>query len=220
MRKIKAVIFDMDGILVDSEAVSRDCLIKCAERQSLSFEKSYYERFLGINDEETVRIMNERYKDEEAVKRILDDFTVMIKEEYRNGNIRLKPGCKEIIDFLKSEGIPYALATGSSYPYVEMDFLSNGYDTVPFDHIVAGDQISHSKPDPEIFLKAAASMDIDIRDCLIIEDSPKGIEAACRSGASSCYIPDLVKSSELIEKADYHAEDLLEAIGLIRSLYH
>ena len=219
MNKIKAIIFDMDGVLVDSESVERNCMKTCAEKYSLPFEDEFYELFLGCNDEMSIRILAERYQDEDLAAKMMNDIYQLSKEEYEKGGVHLKKGCREILDHLQKKDIPYALATGSSYEFVELNFLWNGYDEVPFKYIVTGDRITHSKPDPEIFLKAAELMKQDIRDCLIIEDSPKGIEAACRSGARSCFVPDLVKpNQEILKKADYHRNDLFELIHLIDDL--
>ena len=163
--------------------------------------------------------MLDRYKDSKIVDKYLNDLEQLQANEYKEGNIKLKPGTREIIDYLRNNNIPYALATGSSYKYVELDFLQNGYDKIPFDHIVTGDQITNSKPDPEIFIKAANLMNIDINDCLVVEDSPKGIEAAYKSEAQSCFVPDLVKANEnILSKATYHKNNLLEVIQLIDTL--
>ena len=103
--------------------------------------------------------------------------------------------------------------------YAKLDFIQNGYNKIPFDHIVTGDQIINSKPNPEIFIKAANLMNISINDCLVVEDSPKGIDAAYSSGTQSCFVPDLVKANEsILSKATYHKNNLLEVIQLIESL--
>lgn len=217
MRSIKAVIFDKDGVLVDSERVRRDCLKKSAKKHQLPFEDEFYERFLGCNHETSLKILIERYKDENIVNELMDDFASYVKEEYENRNVHLKPGCKEILEYVKQNVIPYALATGSSYEGVRDDFLSNGYDSIPFEHIITGDQITHSKPDPEIFLKAAKLMNVDIQDCLIIEDSPKGLEAAIKADAISCFIKDLATpDKELLSKVSYKKKDLFEVKELIK----
>ena len=219
MRKIKAVIFDMDGVLIDSETIEKKNMIKSAEINSLPFEDEFIEIFLGCNDEMSYQILLDRYKDSKIVDKYLIDLEKLQAKEYKEGNIRLKPGTREIIDYLRNNSIPYALATGSSYKYVELDFLQNGYDKIPFDHIVTGDQITNSKPDPEIFIKAANLMNIDINDCLVVEDSPKGIEAAYKSGAQSCFVPDLVKANKnILSKATFHKNNLLEVIQLIDTL--
>lgn len=219
MRKIKAVVFDMDGVLIDSETIEKKNMIKSAETNSLPFEDEFFEIFLGCNDEMSYQILLDRYKDSKIVDKYLNDLEQLQANEYKEGNIKLKPGTREIIDYLRNNNIPYALATGSSYKYVELDFLQNGYDKIPFDHIVTGDQITNSKPDPEIFIKAANLMNIDINDCLVVEDSPKGIEAAYKSGAQSCFVPDLVKANEnILSKATYHKNNLLEVIQLIDTL--
>lgn len=219
MRKIKAVIFDMDGILIDSETIEKKNMIKSAEMNSLPFEDEFFELFLGCNDEMSYQLLLDRYKDSKIVDKYLGDLEQLQANEYMKENIKLKPGTIEIIDYLRNNNIPYALATGSSYKYVELDFLQNGYDKIPFDYIVTGDQIINSKPNPEIFIKAASLMNIDINDCLVVEDSPKGIEAAHSSGAQSCFVPDLVNANEnILSKATFNKSNLLEVIQLIDTL--
>lgn len=219
MRKIKAVVFDMDGVLIDSETIEKKNMIKSAETNSLPFEDEFFEIFLGCNDEMSYQILLDRYKDSKIVDKYLNDLEQLQANEYKEGNIKLKHGTREIIDYLRNNNIPYALATGSSYKYVELDFLQNGYDKIPFDYIVTGDKIINSKPNPEIFIKAANLMNIDINDCLVVEDSPKGIEAAYSSGAQSCFVPDLVKANQnILSKATFHKNNLFEVIQLIETL--
>ena len=219
MKKIKAVIFDMNGVLIDSETIEKKNMIKRAEMNSLPFEDEFFEIFLGCNDEMSYKLLLERYKNSKIVDKYLSDLEQLQAKEYKEGNIKLKHGTREIIDYLRNNNIPYALATGSSYKYVELDFLQNGYDKIPFDYIVAGDKIINSKPNPEIFIKAANLMNININDCLIVEDSPKGIEAAYSSGAQSCFVPDLVKANQnILSKATFHKNNLFEVIQLIETL--
>ena len=219
MKKIKAVIFDMDGVLIDSETIEKKNMIKSAEMNSLPFEDEFFEIFLGCNDEMSYKLLLERYKNSKIVDKYLCDLEQLQAKEYKEGNIKLKHGTREIIDYLRNNNIPYALATGSSYKYVELDFLQNGYDKIPFDYIVTGDKIINSKPNPEIFIKAANLMNININDCLVVEDSPKGIEAAYSSGAQSCFVPDLVKANQnILSKATFHKNNLFEVIQLIETL--
>lgn len=219
MKKIKAVIFDMDGVLIDSETIEKKNMIKSAEMNSLPFEDEFFEIFLGCNDEMSYKLLLERYKNSNIVDKYLSDLEQLQAKEYKEGNVKLKHGTREIIDYLRNNNIPYALATGSSYKYVELDFLQNGYDKIPFDYIVTGDKIINSKPNPEIFIKVANLMNININDCLIVEDSPKGIEAAYSSGAQSCFVPDLVKANQnILSKATFHKNNLLEVIQLIETL--
>lgn len=219
MNKIKAVIFDMDGVLIDSETIEKKNMIKSAEMNSLPFEDEFFEIFLGCNDEMSYKLLLERYKNSKIVDKYLSDLEQLQAKEYKEGNIKLKHGTREIIDYLRNNNIPYALATGSSYKYVELDFLQNGYDKIPFDYIVTGDKIINSKPNPEIFIKAANLMNININDCLVVEDSPKGIEAAYSSGAQSCFVPDLVKANQnILSKATFHKNNLFEVIQLIETL--
>lgn len=219
MKKVKAVIFDMDGVLIDSETIEKKNMIKSAEMNSLPFEDEFFETFLGCNDEMSYKLLLERYKKSKIVDKYLNDLEHLQTKEYKEGNIKLKHGTREIIDYLRNNNIPYALATGSSYKYVELDFLQNGYDKIPFDYIVTGDKIINSKPNPEIFIKAANLMNIDINDCLVVEDSPKGIEAAYSSGAQSCFVPDLVKANQnILSKATFHKNNLFEVIQLIETL--
>lgn len=209
----------MDGVLIDSEKVVYGCMKKIADNLFLDFDESFYELLLGCNDKKTEEVLFNKYHSKETIKKLLDGYYPLIANEYQNNNIHLKPGCRQILEYLSVNNIPYALATGSSYEYVEKDFLQNGFQTIPFKYIVTGDQIQNSKPDPEIFLKAAALMNADIKKCLIIEDSPKGLEAAKRAGAVSCFVPDMVKARrDMVEKATYTRNNLFEVIDLISEL--
>ena len=110
----------------------------------------------------------------------------------------MKPGVKEILEFGKKQGIKLALATSSSRDYAMKCLENAGIDTY-FDGIVCGDMVSHSKPDPEIYIRACELVNVDPKDAVAFEDAPAGIEAAYRAGMKVVMVPDLVQPTEKVE---------------------
>ena len=110
----------------------------------------------------------------------------------------MKNGVKEILKFGRENGIRIALATSSSRDYAMHCLKDAGIDTC-FDGIVCGDMVSHSKPNPEIYLRACELVGVDPKDAVAFEDAPAGIEAAYRAGMKVVMVPDLVQPTEKVK---------------------
>lgn len=215
---MKAIIFDMDGVLIDSERVSLECFKKAAKIHGVELDIDLYMSTIGQNAKTCDETYMRCFKDRELLTNAKITYKNLFKEESDNGRIPLKKGAREIIASLKNNNYPYALATSSARPYVEMAFINQGYSEVPFKYIMTGDKINNSKPDPEIFIKAAEMMGVDVKDCLIVEDSLNGIKAAYNAKATSCLVPDIVEpNEEMLNKANYIKKDLLEVLELIKN---
>lgn len=216
---IKAIIFDMDGVLIDSERVSLECFKKAAKIHGVDLDIGLYMSTIGQNAKTCDEIYMCCFKDRELLTKAKITYQTLFKEESENHRISLKKGAREIIEYLQKNNYLYALATSSAMPYVEMAFKNQGYQEIPFKHIMTGDKIINSKPDPEIFIKAANLMNVDVKDCLIIEDSLNGIKAAYNANATSCLVPDIIEpNEEMINKANYIKNNLLEVLDLIKEI--
>ena len=119
-----------------------------------------------------------------------------------------KKGVKEILAFGKENGMKLALATSSSRDYAMKCLKDAGIDTY-FDGIVCGDMVSHSKPDPEIYLKACELVGVKPEDAVAFEDAPAGIESAYRAGMKVVMVPDLVQPIEKVESMLWEKWDTL-----------
>lgn len=215
-RKIKAVIFDMDGVIFDSEACGLKCFLESCKQMGLEENPNPYLSSMGSTYEQSDNIMMEYFKDEKLFKDTMDIYNVLFHNAYSEGKVHFKKGAEEIIKYLTDNNIPFALATSSPMYMVDMSFSNQGYKQVPFKYIVTGDKVTNSKPHPEIFIKAANLMGVDPKDCAVIEDSRNGILAARRSEGLAILVPDMLEpDKEMKEAAHYILKDLTEVQKLI-----
>lgn len=218
--KFEGIIFDMDGIILDSERYSEKIFEKIFNELNHEFTHELFVRVLGVVPEVENKILHEYFGNKEDVLYFREQFNYLLDKGYEEGKIDLKKGAFELINYLNEKNIPYALATSSSRKRVEMCFNNTKFGSNPFKYVVTGCEVEKSKPEPDIFLKAAELINCDIKKCLIIEDSFNGIKAARASGATTCMIIDIVPpTEELMEKIDMIKEDLFEVKRMIKNTY-
>ncbi len=197
--EIKAVIFDMDGTISDSENIAKDVLTSLMQKQGYPF---YFEQFvnvIGINKNQSIKYLSTFTHNDMISDQILTTSGKIMNEYLKQGKISLKKGAMDLINWLKQHNFPIALATSAPMEKIYYTFNGNGYQ-VPFTHIVTGDMVKKSKPDPQIFLLASEKMNVPIENCLVIEDSYNGIKAALNAHAIPCMVPDLLQPNEEIIK--------------------
>ena len=202
------VIFDMDGVISDSEAVYLAGYLHAAELYGLPEDdmREAVDRATGVTDDQERRIMTETFGhlpqfDMDRTYKACRDYFANVVE---TGQMQLKPGAKEILQYLKEQEIPVGLA--SSSPRRMIDKVLQRHDVLRyFDVIVSGDMVEHGKPDPEIFLTCAAKMGIsseEFKETYVIEDSHNGIRAAFDAGMQPVMVPDrLAPNEEMRQKA-------------------
>lgn len=218
--KFEGIIFDMDGIILDSERYSEGVFVEIFKDLNKEFTHEIFESVLGVTPERENQILYEYFGSKEDVKYFREKYNALLDEGYREGKIALKKGAYELINYLKEKNIPFALATSSPRERVEVCFNKTKFGYNPFEYIVTGCEVEHSKPAPDIFFKAADLINCDIKKCLIIEDSFNGIRAAHASGATTCMIVDILgPTEELMEKIDMMKEDLFEIKRMIENTY-
>ena len=202
------VIFDMDGVISDSEAVYLAGYLHAAELYGLPEDdmRRAVDLATGVTDDQERRIMTETFGhlpqfDMDRTYKACRDYFANVVE---TGQMQLKPGAKEILQYLKGQEIPVGLA--SSSPRRMIDKVLQRHDVLRyFDVIVSGDMVEHGKPDPEIFLTCAAQMGIsseEFKETYVIEDSHNGIRAAYAAGMQPIMVPDrLAPNEEMRRKA-------------------
>ncbi|MBO5544016.1 MAG: HAD family phosphatase [Oscillospiraceae bacterium] len=207
---IKAVIFDLDGVLLDSEKVARRRWHQVGEEMGLPGIDGVYLRCVGTNPAMTRRIMEDAYGEafsmEEFYRRLLAD-----RPKDGRAVMPVKAGSGEILEALHATGVKLAVASSSPADYVRRE-LEGGGLLKYFDHLVSGDMVTQSKPHPEIFLKAAELCGVQPAEAWVIEDSFNGIRAAHAAGTHALMVPDLIPpDDEMLEKAEVILQDLLAA---------
>lgn len=187
------VIFDMDGVLFDSESAYIEGYVRFASDYPDIRETSL--SCIGANGQKTREIFLLKYGEDFP----FDSYYQKVRTFVRSNPIPLKPGVFEIMDYLKEADIPIALASSTSTESV-MKMLDEKGLTSYFDVIVCGDMVSYSKPHPEIFLTAAERLGAQPASCFVIEDSYNGIRAAFAAGMRPIMVPDIVQPDEEIRE--------------------
>lgn len=196
------VIFDMDGVIVDSEAVYTAGYLHAAELYDLPIEdmREAIGRATGVTDKMERAIMIgtfghlPQFSMDKTYKACRDYFNNIVE----NGQMKLKPGAAEILRFLNDNKIPTGLASSSPRAVIEKVLKPHGVLQY-FDAIVSGDMVERGKPDPEIFLKCAAQLGVPeskYSEIFVIEDSHNGIRAARAAGMKPIMVPDLLPATD------------------------
>ena len=193
----KAFIFDMDGVIFDSERLYIACSLEASAELGLPREGvvELCYRCIGVTPDRTRQIMLETYQDPALVDAFRDRTVELFLEKYNAGQMDMKPGAEELLKFLKGQGYPLALASSTPTDLVRQE-LSEAGILEYFDRIVGGDQVSRSKPNPDIFLRAAELLNSDPARCIVIEDSFNGIRAAKAAGMTAIMVPDQLQPDE------------------------
>ena len=194
---MKAVIFDMDGVIFDSERATYLCWKKIAEDHGLAGMDEVYRRCIGVTPEVTRQICLEAYGEDFPYDSFDKEASALFHERYDGGRLPVKEGTREILTFLKNNGIPTALASSTRQTRVESQLREAGLMEF-FDVIVGGESVSRSKPAPDIFLYAAEQLGAAPAGCVVIEDSFNGIRAAHAAGMIPVMVPDMLEPDDEI----------------------
>ena len=205
----KAVIFDLDGVLVTTDDCHYLAWKKLADEENIYFDRDINERLRGISRMESLEIVLEKaekqYSDEEKkemAERKNSYYVSLVKEIDQSALI---DGAIEFISYVKENSLKTAI--GSSSKNTNLILSQTGIDSM-FDAIADGNIIIKSKPDPEVFLKAAELLGIEPCDCLVCEDADAGVEAAISAGMDVLAV-GYAKDNN---KATYSAQNLKEAL--------
>lgn len=215
---VKGVIFDMDGLMFDTERVSGIVWRKTAKTLGFSITEEFISSFRGRNYLGIKELFKKQYGqdfDYDGARAIKQQFFHAYIDE--NG-VPVKKGLKELLLFLRKRNIPAAVATSTGRQFAEkMLRMADVYGCL--DGFVCGDEIEHGKPCPDIFHKAAQKLGIDPVDCLVLEDSEPGVLAAKAAGGYVIHVPDLVRvSGEAKEGITAQMESLLDVRDWLEEL--
>ena len=205
---MEAVIFDLDGLLADTEIISLKVYQELLEDFGIPFtEETYSREYSGHREEENVQRFLDTYDLPWNFDQTLEKVYELEARILAKG-VNLKKGAKNLLAFLQREGLPIALATSSVESRARMILDSNGILSL-FDHLVFAKDVKRSKPYPDIFLKACSDLNVLPENCLVLEDSEAGIEAASRAGIPVICIPDLkMPEQSFLNKTEQVFQDL------------
>lgn len=193
-RPPRAVVFDMDGLLFDTEVLYRDAVLAAAREHDLELPLELYLRAIGLTHEATRDLLTGHFGPSFDFERLWGAsaarFHAMIASQRY-----LKAGVEELLDALDAAGLKRAIATSSSHASVERNLKHHGMID-RFHIVVANGDYARSKPNPDPFLTAAARLGVPPADCLALEDSYNGIRAASAAGMMTIMVPDLLDPTE------------------------
>ena len=216
---IEAVIFDLDGTLIDSMWVWKDIdevyLKSIGERHDEARIAQVRMEIEGKSFKEVAEIFKREYGISDSISRIMQTWTDMAYDRYKNV-VKLKPHVKEFLDYIKERGIKIGLATSNSEHLAATVLKSRGIFDY-FSAMITGDE-GKGKPHPGVYLRAAKKLGVRPDKCLVFEDLTAGLMSASNAGMKTCAVRDPYSEYQLDEKirlADYCINDFNEVIGVI-----
>lgn len=215
INKYKAVISDMDGLLLDTERIALNTFIDTCRGFHFEPNIEVYLRCIGTNSEKTREILTEGYGQDFPFKK----FNLVWSEKYKTAitdhPIPMKSGVIDLLDYLQQSHMKMAVATSTKYETAVEKLQSTGLYHF-FEIIVGGDQVERGKPDPDIYLKVSSLLIEEPRKCLVLEDSDNGVISAFRAGMNVVQIPDLKEPSKEVKNLGH---PILSSLGEVESFF-
>ena len=205
------VIFDMDGLMFDTERVYVEAMDYIGEKIGLGKLGYIVRKTLGMNRSSARKVwideLGENY-DEEVINR---EIIIYYTEYYKNNTVPVKDGLYELLEYLEENNYKIALASSSEKEIIIRHLKETNIDKY-FSVIVSGEDFEVSKPNPDIYLKACELLKEEPKNCIALEDSKNGLLAAYNAGCKPVMIPDLYEAEEEIIKILYRKFDSLKCV--------
>lgn len=203
-----AAVFDMDGLLIDSERALLRVWTAIAEEMGLALTQADFVRMVGLGSDESNLILSELLGSEERAQDLRRRAALRLRPGGVPPLFPLRPGAHSLLDTLRAQGVACAVASSTRVSEVRRRLAGVGV-LDHFRHCAGGDEVARCKPDPDVFLLAAERMGVDPRRCLAFEDSRHGVIAARAAGMQVVMVPDLV-----VPDAALHAQTLMVLTSL------
>ncbi|MBP5654470.1 MAG: HAD family phosphatase [Clostridiales bacterium] len=215
-RRFKGVVFDMDGVIIDTELHVLECWNEAAMNHGVPDMTEVLKQCIGLNSQKTDDLILAKFGEYiDDLEQIRAEKRVLIKERIESGKVLPKPGVLEILTWLKENGYSTALATSTSGNAArhELDILDLSKF---FDVMITGEQIPNGKPAPDIFLAACDALKIDPEELIGVEDSYNGIKSCHAAGLYTVMVPDLLPPTDEIRAL---ADKIYDNVLCIKELF-
>lgn len=200
--KYKAVVFDMDGVIFDSERLVLQGWQEVAEKHALPDIEEVYYQCVGVNAVVTKEIFLRHYGADFPYDAYKKEASYLFHSRYGGGRLPMKPGVVELLTYLREKGYLVGLASSTRRAVVEQEITDAGLMGY-FRNLTCGDMLKKSKPEPDIFLMACESLSVSPKDTVVIEDSYNGIRAAYRAGTVPVMVPDMILPDEEMKRLSH-----------------
>ena len=211
--KPEAVIFDMDGVLVDSEPFGFEALRRVMARYGLPYGEEENAEFLGRTTLDSCQILRERHRLPEAAETLADWYVEGMLEQIARGPIPMA-GVPEVLRRIRAAGYRMALASSAEVRVIDANLTALGLRPL-FDAVVSGTQVARGKPAPDVFLAAAERLGAPPATCLVVEDSRNGLLAAKAAGMRCAVVPCAHTRHQDFGECDHRLAALPDLLALL-----
>lgn len=187
---IKAVIFDMDGLMIDSERVTFEGYQHVMKKMGLEITRDFYLTLLGKPIKGIYQRFYDAYGNDFPIEAVIKEVHQYMADLFETEGVPLKPGLSQLLEYLKAHQYRTIVATSSNRDRVDK-ILARAGITAYFDDSICGDEVTKGKPDPEVFLKSCEKLEVTPDQAIVLEDSEAGILAASRAKIQVLCVPDM-----------------------------
>ena len=215
---IKAVIFDMDGLMIDSERVTFECYQEILKGMNLTMDEEFYKTLLGKPLKGIYQIFYDVYGNDFPIEDVIKDVHALMAQRFETEGVPVKTGLKSLLEYLKINNYKTIVATSSNRDRVDT-ILAQAQITDYFDDSICGDEVTKGKPNPEVFLKSCQKLGVSVDEAIVLEDSEAGIQASYDAGIKVICIPDMKYPEKQYEEKTFKIlKDLTEVTAYLKSL--
>lgn len=207
--ELKTVVFDMDGVLFDTERLCMDSWIAIAEDWDIDDIEGVFRQCIGLNGNDTKALVLNHYGQDFPFDDYCKKASEWFRKDVEENGLPIKKGVREILFYLKENEYQIGLASSTKYDSV-ISHLEHAGIRDYFSVVVTGDMVKHSKPQPDIYLMACKKLGVEPGEAYAIEDSPNGIRAAHAAGMNPIMVPDMIAPDDEMKNLSFMiCEDLL-----------
>ena len=215
---IKAIIFDMDGLMIDSERVTFECYQERLKDMNLTMDEEFYKTLLGKPIKGIYQRFYDVYGNDFPIQNVIQDVHQLMAERFETEGVPVKKGLIELLHYLKDNNYKTIVATSSNRDRVDK-ILSQAKITEFFDDSICGDEVTKGKPNPEVFLKSCQKLGVNVDEAIVLEDSEAGIQASYDANIKVICIPDMKYPEKQYEEKTFKIlKDLTEVTVYLKSL--
>ncbi len=215
---IKAIIFDMDGLMIDSERVTFECYQEILKGMNLTMDEEFYKTLLGKPLKGIYQRFYDVYGNDFPIEDVIKDVHALMAKRFETEGVPIKTGLKSLLEYLKENNYKTIVATSSNRDRVDT-ILSQAQITDYFDDSICGDEVTKGKPNPEVFLKSCQKLGVNVDETIVLEDSEAGIQASYDAGIKVICIPDMKYPEKQYEEKTFKIlKDLNGVTEYLKSL--
>ena len=215
---IKAIIFDMDGLMIDSERVTFECYQEILKGMNLTMDEEFYKTLLGKPLKGIYQRFYDVYGNDFPIEDVIKDVHSLMAKRFETEGVPIKTGLKSLLEYLKENNYKTIVATSSNRDRVDT-ILFQAQIIDYFDDSICGDEVTKGKPNPEVFLKSCQKLGVNVDEAIVLEDSEAGIQASYDANIKVICIPDMKYPEKQYEEKTFKIlKDLNGVIEYLKNL--